>query len=151
MDCSTNFQDINTMESLKLIYRTSITLLQSKNIPVLLNSKTWFKINQPTDVKVHPINFFQRDDLPETGKYSTSLKQLKIYFQNIGGIHFDFDVIIFVETWLSADFFDEEHFQSNFRNVFRKYRYVESTDCLQEWSSHCNAPQATSFPQFALK
>jgi len=57
-----------------------------------------------------------------------------IYFQNIGGMrtkaqslfqatsHGDHDVIIFVETCLNMDFFDNELFDTHFYYVFRKDR-----------------------------
>jgi len=36
--------------------------------------------------------------------------------------HGDHDVIIFVETWLNMDFFDNEFFDTNLYHVFRKDR-----------------------------
>lgn len=43
----------------------------------------------------------------------------------------DFDIFVFTETWLTSDFFDEEFFDSNFYNVYRKDRDVLSTGCTR--------------------
>jgi len=43
--------------------------------------------------------------------------------------HGDHDVIIFVETWLNKDFFDNEFFGSNLYHVFRKDRDSVKTRC----------------------
>jgi len=43
--------------------------------------------------------------------------------------HGDHDVIIFVETWLNMDFFDNEFFDTNLYHVFRKDRDSFKTRC----------------------
>ncbi|KAH8320191.1 hypothetical protein KR059_011229, partial [Drosophila kikkawai] len=83
---------------------------------------------------------------PDSAHPSSSLvngdsPSLKIYFQNISGMRTktgavylatsscDYDVIILVETWLNMDFFDNEFFDANLYQVFRKDRDAAKTQC----------------------
>ncbi|XP_017478949.1 PREDICTED: uncharacterized protein LOC108368584 [Rhagoletis zephyria] len=43
----------------------------------------------------------------------------------------NYDIFVFVETWLNENFFDGEFFNSNLFNVFRKDRDAEKTGCLR--------------------
>ncbi|XP_075158149.1 uncharacterized protein LOC142231426 [Haematobia irritans] len=68
---------------------------------------------------------------------------LKIYYQNLGGmrtkindifnasLESEYDVIVLVETWLNADFLDEELFDSKLFCVYRKDRDYLKANCVK--------------------
>lgn len=68
---------------------------------------------------------------------------LNIYYQNISGLRTKsntihrfsteelYDVIVIVETWLNADFYEGEFFDLNLYDVFRKDRDSAKTGCLR--------------------
>lgn len=88
-------------------------------------------------------NFSRRGSTEQAviAKAKPLFNALKIYCQNMGGIrsksgvisttsgHLDYDIFIFVETWLNHNFYDDEYFDSNLYDVFRKDRDIERTGC----------------------
>ncbi|XP_041451298.1 uncharacterized protein LOC121404947 [Drosophila obscura] len=81
-----------------------------------------------------------RTSLPLSGTMlMDGAKSIRIFFQNIAGMRTkaqavylatstcDFDVIILVETWLNENFFDNEYFDPNLFQVFRKDRDCAKT------------------------
>lgn len=66
-----------------------------------------------------------------------------MYYQNVSGMRTkgteftsfssccDFDIIVIIETWLNSDFYDEEFFNTNVYNVFRKDRDPVTTGCFR--------------------
>lgn len=66
---------------------------------------------------------------------------LRIYYQPMSGVrtklksiyikssHLEYDIFVFVETWLTREFYDAEIFDTNLYNLYRKDRDPFTTGC----------------------
>lgn len=118
--------------------RASSLLQASKVVVNEWHSDSGLAHSAPDFSAVHS---FHSGGAPASTSLTVDNPSLGIYFQNMSGMrtkatavflatsHGDHDVIALVETWLNMDFFDNEFFDSNLYQVFRKDRDAVKTQC----------------------